>query len=244
MKEFMNTLKQTFRVGWGAELAYSAIAAVAGIVGVIVVLIVMAVDNSENSYATGGAMLALIAGIMILLFGGVFSLQQDFNIAISMGKIRKYYVPAKYVLLVVACSECMLVAAVIGWLEERLYMTLHPGAVCELSMSFLYEIPAIAVGCILIIPMIIMLCGALFMKYGMKFFWVAWAFWMIGCVVIPRMVSDIAHAPDSFLGQMGKTVIDFFTQLTTVQLVVGVGILWLIGLVVSFMLLRKQGVTA
>lgn len=244
MKEFKNTLRQTFQAEWRQELVYGAISAAGGVLGVVIFLIVLATDNSVETYATLGALLALGIGILVFLIGGSFSMRQDLHLALSMGKTRKYYVPAKYLLLVVTCLECVLIAMVIGWLEESLYVALYPGLSCEINMSFLYERPGLLVGGVLLVAMVILLMGALFARFGVKFIWVLWGIWMVCCLCLPRIIEDTIHAPDSFLGRLGTAFVGFATQLTGLQLVMGVCVLWLIGMAVAFGLLRKQSVTA
>lgn len=244
MKEFKNTLRQTFQVEWRQELVYVAISAAGGVLGVMIFLIIFATDNSVETYAALGSLLSLGIGILVFLIGGCFSMNQGFHLALSMGKTRKHYVPAKYLLLVVTCLECVLIAMVIGWLEERLYVALYPGISCEINMSFLYARPGLLVEGVLLVAMVILLMGALFARFGVKFIWGLWGIWMFGGLCLPRIIEDTIHDPNSFPGKLGTAFVGFATQLTGLQLAMGAGVLWFIGLSVAFGLLRKQSVTA
>lgn len=244
MKEFMKTVRQTFQVGRGDMLSYSRISLGAGIVGIIIVMIVMAVTGKGEDYVTGGAVLAIIIGNLLIVFGGVFSLQPEYNLAISLGKTRKYYVPAKYFWLVTHCLLCMVIARIIGYIEELIYPVLYPNAGCEFSVSALFKSPAAIVGVVLLIPVAVMLFGALYMKFGMKFFWVFWVLWMFACTGLPRMITARKDDPDSLFGKMGAAFVDFFIQITNAQIIIGLVVLGIAGMAAAFLLLRKQSVTA
>lgn len=244
MKEFMKTVRQTFQVGLGDMLSYSMISLGAGIVGIIIVMIVMAVIGTGEDYVTGGAILAIVIGNLLIVFGGVFSLQPDYNLAISLGKTRKYYVPAKYFLLVVQSLLCAVIAQIIGYIEDMIYPILYPNVGCEFSVSALFKSPAAIAGFVLLIPMVVMLFGALYMKFGMKFFWVFWTLWMFFCTGFPNMITAQKEDPDTLLGKMGTAFVDFFTQITNAQILVGLIVFGFVGMATAFLLLRRQSVTA
>lgn len=59
-------------------------------------------------------------------------------------------------------------------------MALYPGISCEINMSFLYERPGVLVEDVLLVAVVILLMGALFARFGVKFIWVLWGIWMFG----------------------------------------------------------------
>lgn len=244
MKEFRKTVRQAFQVGWRDMLSYCMIMTAAGIVGIIIVMSVMAATGTDEDYVTGGAMLTIIIGSLLIVFGGVFTLQHDFNLAVSFGKTRKYYVPAKYLLVAMNCLLCMVIAWIISCIEGMLYPVLYPNAGCEFSMNALFMSPAAIVGYVLLAPMVVMLFGALYLKFGMKFFWVFWVLWMFVCTGLPRMITVRREDPESFLGKMGTAFVNFFTQVTNAQIIIGLIVLGIAGMAAAFQLLRRQSVTA
>lgn len=244
MKEFAKTLKQTFQVSWQEIVVYNGIAVFGGVVGVIVALILMGTGEMEGEYATIGAMIALIIGIMIMMMVGIFSLQQDFNLAISLGKTRKHYVPARFLFLATNCLLCIITVLLIGGIEKLLYSTVDKGAVCAFGMEQFLLHPVAILGFVFLVPAIIMVGGACYIRFGAKFFWVAWVLWMVGCTSLPKMISSVHDEADSIWKRMGRAVIDFFVQLTAWQVVIGILLLGVLGIVVAFRVLRKQSVTA
>lgn len=59
-------------------------------------------------------------------------------------------------------------------------MALYPGISCEINMSFLYARPGLLVEGVPLVDMVILLMGALFARFGVKFMWVLWGIWMFG----------------------------------------------------------------
>lgn len=243
MKEFKNTVKQTFQVGWQEVMGYSIISLFAGIIGIIIMLIIMAVAGEEEEYLAFGALMVAMISIVLILFAGVFSLHMDFNLAISLGKTRKYYVPAKYLLTVVNCLACTIISLLIGLFEEFLYAKLYPNARCLFSIDFLLKYPAVMVGVVLLIPMVVLLLGALFIKFGMKFFWICWVLWMLSFTVLPRMITAVAHKQDSFLAKTGSAIVQFFSGFNQTQAIIALIVAVVVGMAGAYLLLRKQRVT-
>lgn len=242
--DFLKTLKQTLQVNRSEFLSYGAAAALGGIGGIILVLIIMAVEGSGEDYGKIGSLMALIMGTAVLLFGGIFSVQSDFNLAISMGKIRKYFVPSQYLMLLLDTLMVWGIATLINLTEGALYEALYPGAVCELSMRFLYQNPAVVLGILLVVPMVLLLAGALFMKFAAKIFWVIWALWILGCMGIPRVADAMKERPDSFLAGIGRTAEQILSSESVGGSVVAAVILFTAGMTAIVLLLRKQRVTS
>ena len=88
----MNSFLIQCKVRKAELLQFLGITAVGNdLIGLIVVFIVMNVAK-ENTCATAGTMLAVIAFAFIHLFGITLSFMGDFNMAISLGATRKSFV--------------------------------------------------------------------------------------------------------------------------------------------------------
>lgn len=241
---FLKTVKQTFQVNRSEFLSYGAVPAFAGIAGIIIVLIIMAAEGSGEEYGKLGSLMALMMGTIALLFGGVFSVQSDFNLAISMGKTRKHFVPARYLMLLLDTLMVWGIATLINLTEGALYEAIYPGAVCELGMRFLYQNPAVVTGILLVVPMLLLLLGALLMKFTAKIFWVLWAFWMLGCMGLPRVADAMKERPDSFLAGIGRAAVQILSNESVGGPVVATAILLVAGMTAVVLLLRRQRVTS
>lgn len=94
----MNSFLIQCKVRKAELLQFLGITAVGYLIGLIVVFIVMNVAK-ENTCATAGTMLAVIAFAFIHLFGITLSFMGDFNMAISLGATRKALSQAMYFLI-------------------------------------------------------------------------------------------------------------------------------------------------
>lgn len=244
MKEFIRTLKQIFQVHGSDTLAYTVIPIGGGIIGVILVLIIMAIDGTGEDYGMIGTMLAIMFGAIEIFFGLIFTLQGEFNLAVSMGKARKYYVSAKYANLVLTVLLVEVVIVAFTYLEKALYPAIYPGAVCELSFSFLADNPGLIVGIAIVVPVIIMFLGVMLMRFSTKFFWVLWALWMFGCMGLPRISHAMTEKPDSWIGRMGWAVANFIDKSSTAGLAGVAAVVAVVVMAVTYWLFKKQRVTA
>lgn len=244
MKEFIRTLKETFLINEKEFRQYGLISVAGGILGIIIVLIIMAVDGTGEDYGQLGTMFVQMFGLILLLFGGIFSVQSDFNLAISMGKARKYYVPSKYLMLVFETAALLIIMFIISRVENALYPALYPGAVCDLDVGGIFNYPEILAGLLLGMPMIVLLFGALLMRFTAKFFWVFWVLWMFLCLGVPRIAAATVEKPDSVPGKIGRALTEFLAGLTSFRLLGLAALVVALGLLVAFALLKKQRVTA
>ncbi len=244
MKEFGNTLRQTFRINYKEIFSYAGISAAGALLGMVFILIGMVtVGKSEGSYANVGAILSLMFGEAMFLFGGIFSVQYDFNLAVSMGKARRYFVPARYLCMVLNGLIILGIVKLVNFLERALYPVLYPGAVCGMDIDWILGRPAVFIGFVLGLPSLILLLGALIMKFSTKFYWGIWAFWMLGFMGIPRLLSAGKKHPDSLAGKAGNLLMDLAGGVTgtglMAALLCGTGA----GILIALLILKKQRVT-
>jgi len=101
MKEYIRTLKELMRVSKDEFVLYGVVSVIGAIIGIVMVFVIMAIDGTGEDYGELGSLFALMIGAIALVFGGIYGTQTDFNMAISMGKTRKHFVPAKYITLVI-----------------------------------------------------------------------------------------------------------------------------------------------
>jgi len=244
MKKYFRTLKELIKVNKDEFFLYGVVSLVGAIIGIAMVLFIMAVDGTGEDYGELGSLFSLLIGAIALVFGGIYGTQTDFNMAISMGKTRKHFVPAKYITLVMETVMLIVIAALVGWVEGILYNAIYPAAINELHVSAWLDYPLVLVGVALGVPAITMLFGTLLMIFGQKFFWVIWFLWMFGCIGIPRIVHSATESPESGVGKFANAVADFVTGLPSGGLAVGALVVITVILVADFILLRKQRVTA
>lgn len=243
MKEFIRTLKQLFLVGWQDMLAFSLYSLLGGVVGIIITLIIVAIEGSGEEYAQVGMFMALLIGVLVYLFAGIFGMANEFNLAVSMGKTRKYYGPAKYLMLVLGFLVMMAASALIGLVENILYPAIYPGIVCELYFSKILLQPMVIFSVTFIGAMLVVLFGALILKFSNKIYIFIWALWMVSTMSFSRLASSLHEEQPSVWGKIAKCVVTFAQNVTTVQMILLILVVVAVGLAVSFGFLRKQRVT-
>lgn len=244
MKEFVRTVKQTFLVNWGELLIYGLITAGGGIFGMIIMLVILACGGMDGEYFKVGTIGAMMFSVMILLFSGIFSLKNDFDLAISMGKTRKYFVPARYLMFVADWLICGSLPILISRIEDVIYKFFCPEVICSADVGMLFAKPVYWISILLVVPIVSVLLGGLFLKFSTKFFWFFWALWMLASLVVPRLFSAAEERPDSIPGKMGMGVLQFFQQITQTQAVTALFGFLIVSVTAIVLVFRKQRVTA
>lgn len=244
MKEFIKTLKQVFLVGWQDMLGFSLFSLLGGIGGIVITLIIVAIEGSGEEYAQVGVFMALLIGVLVYLFAGIFGMANEFNLAISMGKTRKYFGPAKYLMLVLGFLVMMAASALIDLVEDALYSAIYPGIVCEIYFSKILLQPMVIFSVTLIGAMLVLLFGALILRFSNKVYIFVWGVWMVCSMSFSRIASSLHEEQPSVWGKIAKAIVTFAENVTAVQLVFLVLAVVAVGLAVAFGFLRKQRVTA
>ncbi len=243
MKEYIRTLKEHICVNKGYFKFFTILPIIGAVIGIGMVLLIMAIDGTGEDYGELGTMLALFIGGIGLIFGGIYGARMDFNMAVSMGKTRKHFIFAEYILLMLETVIITVIAIVIGLIETVLYSSLYPHAVCELGISTWLMNPAVLFSIVFGVPALIMLLGVLLMIFSNNFFWVLWALWMFGCIGLPKIIHAATENPESASGKYIAAVINAFEGIPTVGMIVGMSIIIIVTMILNTNLYKKQGVT-
>ena len=195
----------------------------------IVVFIVMNVAK-ENTCATAGTMLAVIAFAFIHLFGITLSFMGDFNMAISLGATRKSFVSGYVLFNLLEIAVLELEIVVFGVVEKFLLENAFPQAV--ITWNYLS-------GVLVVFTAVEMFFGAVILRYGMKVLWILWAVWMIICLVPMNIAKNEKLSGE--LAKLGLFLGGKFTPQGIVALVIA---LTIVIAVITWNILRKQRVTA
>ena len=124
----MNSFLIQCKVRKAELLQFLGITAVGYLIGLIVVFIVMNVAK-ENTCATAGTMLAVIAFAFIHLFGIILSFMGDFNMAISLGATRKSFVSGYVLFNLLEIAVLELEIVVFGVVENMELSVRCPGRI-------------------------------------------------------------------------------------------------------------------
>lgn len=244
MENLFRTFKQVFRIYKQDILSYILFPAVGAIIGIVIVYVIMAADGSGEDYGKLGTMFALLLGAIIIFFGEIFYFQQEFNMAISMGKTRKDFIPAKYILSFIKCALCLAVILFINRLEDFIYTAVYPNAVCELGFDMFLGNVGLCILFIVVLPVIILVLGGLYMKFANKVFWILYGIWMLACLFLPRMHDAIEKNPASLQAKIGLALINFISNISVMEATITFAICFVAGIIAVYFLFRKQRVTA
>lgn len=220
-------------------LQYVAIIGAAWLIGMVIVLLVCKLGG-ENSYITLGSLFGVMVMTLLFVFGEVFSFLQEFNLAISMGQIRRNFV---WMYQLVSAVEIAILVFML-FLMHKLELLVYGLAMQEISPEFQldvlfqlkYVIPAI-IGTVAVE----MLLQALFLRFGMKAFWGIWFAWMLVCIAPTRLLHNekaLAYAGKFFapvIGLASNGGLVFWMVSGLLIIAVMMGIAW--------NMLRKQRVT-
>lgn len=243
MKYFVQTVGQVWKLEWKEYLRQVIITFFTACVGIGMVYLIMSTVAEGEDYGELGTLFALLSGVLINIFGGIFTVQADFNNAISMGKTRKSYVPAKYLVSVMGTAMIAVTIWLVYILENVLYSMSFPGVGnTELNFEVLFDNPGILVGYIIGVPAISLLLGGLYMKFGVKFFWGMWAVWMFACLGLPRIGDAMVENPNSIPAKIGFSVVEFFKDTTMTQGIIAFVICLIVVVVGNVFIFKKQRV--
>lgn len=242
MKNRWNTLKQYFKVEGENIGASCAFLLIGGAVGMILTGLILRLEDVEKG-APMGSLIAAIVTVILLVFLGITDLPRKFNLMVSMGKTRKDLILSNYVFEIVKTAVYLVLLSLISRFEVWLYRIFYPEIEYAFMMHTVMEKPAVFIGIMVGLPVLIMLFGALFMRYGQKFYWVFWVLWMVSFTVVPRMFSESVENPDSFLGRMGHGLISFMENANKIGLVAAMAVICAASVFATTKLLRRQRVT-
>jgi len=243
MKYLIQTVGQVWKLEWKEYLRHVVITLFTAFIGIGMVYLIMNTAAEGEDYGEMGTLFAILFGVMINIFGGIFTVQADFNNAISMGKTRKSYIPAKYLVSVMGTAMIIVTIWVVNILERFLYSKSFPNVGnTELNFAVVFDNPIILIGYIIGMPAIALFLGGLYMKLGVKFFWVMWTLWMVVCLGLPRIDDAMTENPDSIPAKIGFAAIDFFKDITMTQGIIAFVVCLIVVVVGNVFIFRKQRV--
>ena len=240
MNHLLKSVKQLIKINAKSELLMNVIVILcAGVFGIGLSFFIMNIGEEGSTYVQLGALMAAGFSIFIMVFAGLFSFTQDFNLAIEMGKPRKHFVPAYYLLHVLYFAISWILIIGIYQFESFLYPLIQKGAIQEMDFSGFFFNPKLRAIIILGLPMISLTLSALVMRFSQKAFWILWALWMIGCLGIPRLIGSTNPVVEEIKNGIVNLVKAMETGAGWVVIAIGITIVGF----VNYLILRNQRAT-
>ena len=243
MKEFIRTLKQVHLASGSEMLGYLIITVAGGIFGIILTLCILFFAGNEDGYGQIGAMLALMLGYIFCGLAGSLTMANDFNLAIAMGKTRKHFILAKYLLIAGNMLMTLVVALLIGLFENWIYTTIYPGIGNEFDVTGFLLKPGVILCAVFFLSMLTLLLGSILLKYSTKAFTIIWLGWMVICFGITRLSDAMVDGETSALKELLQNTADFVGKFSALQISLFILVLSAAGVAAAFAMVRKQRIT-
>ncbi len=236
MKELKNTIKQTLLVTKDEIWIYVFMALLGSVMGIAIPIVVMALQGDVGGTAYFGSLFSLVFAMLVCVVYAMVGIPSNINMALSMGKTRKYLGIAQYLVWMKSVFVIMLIAAVTALIESRLYDSLYTGLNCELDMqSFLWN-PVVFILFLVCMPAVFVFMGMISMRMGNK---VMYLWWIIGlfCVILSRIINE----EQVVIKKLVEKVYELFSITGVVILFCIIGSV--LCMVIAQLILRKQRVT-
>lgn len=183
-----------------------------GAAGILICMIAVK-GFGAHTFIPLGTMFALMLTGFYIIFVGSFSYAQEFRVAIAMGRKRKSFFFAYFIVSIAHLSIQALALFLVMTIETALGNVLFQGARNEMPLHTMSESFYLFAGIILIAAVIRMLLGGTFLRFGMKAFWVFWVIWMvtftIGSKIVDRVMSsplrEVVHALEDAFSEIGAS---------------------------------------
>lgn len=237
MKELTKTIRQTLKVTKGNIRFTITLPLFGYVMGLLAGIAVVYMDGIENGYSYVGTIMALICMGVTIFAAGIVQMPSEFNMALSMGKVRKHLVVAQYVAWIRNTLIALVICLVGSVIEECLYRSLYPGAVCEVNLQLFFCNPVYSGTLLLCAPALALLVTAFTMRFGANGILILSIMPSIVVLLIGRIVKN----PDSFLVRMASEYLEVLLGLVKSPLTYIV--LGLICVILAYLMLRKQRVT-
>lgn len=215
------------------------------IFGIILVAIIVAID--KESYIVLGSMIGLFLWIMIFSMIGAVSLEQQFNLAIAMGRTRKEFLICRYLVQVINTVIGLSAIALLNLIEAELDKLLYKGIRCEFHGigMILKDFRFLAV-VVILVPALYFFMGMLLAKFQKKALWAIWVLWMLGSTLLPRIITALSKEQHGrFAGVISilRRIIDFVKSLGTIGQLAAIVLVSLLLFVITKTVLEKHAVT-
>ena len=234
MKEFCNTLKQTGKVTWGnacMAVYWPVITAIIGMVGDLFLY------YQDGVWCEMGGFMSLTFLALMVVIAGFVIFPADFMQALSMGKARKYLIPAHYCMWVRNILVALVTVLGMKFIEKimRIHLVTEVAYIVN-ETKFVYN-PLVFSTIVICVPTVILFFGGLIFFFGIKLLWGIFALFVLcaGAAKFEDMLSQTAimQWQNSLAGKEPNVAVICLLCL------IGAAIL----LFFAWLMLRKQRVT-
>lgn len=187
----------------------------------------------EKGMILVGTLIVTIIMFIVHFLGTSFSFVVDFNLAVSMGAVRKCYVPAYVLFTMAELAQIMLFIVLMGHLEKGILQEMFPKRVLDLDLTPYVDLK-VCLAVIIGMTVLELFTGSLILCFGWKSLWGIWVLWML-----PSVIAGILVQNEKLKSEM-LALADRITGATIVAITI---LLCLLLAIASWGMLRRQRVT-
>lgn len=187
----------------------------------------------EKGMILVGTLIVTIIMFIVHFLGTSFSFVVDFNLAVSMGAVRKCYVPAYVLFTMAELAQIMLFIVLMGHLEKGILQEMFPKRVLDLDLTPYVDLK-VCLAVIIGMTVLELFTGSLILCFGWKSLWGIWVLWML-----PSVIAGILVQNEKLKSEM-LALADRITGGTIVAITI---LLCLLLAIASWGMLRRQRVT-
>lgn len=206
--------------------------------GHIMLWLIMLLDNSSDltSFELGTVM-ALMGLFFVALFCSM-GYTNSFNYALSMSRKRSHIITALTIVSTIRVTLTIILIYVLNVIEQYVCKNAFAQYPMDSDLSVIFK-PHIILTIVLAFVAIESLFGALYTRFGTKYFWIIWVA-IVLLMQIPARLADKIAADDS---HFFHKIIEFFINCNKTALFAAlIGIMLLI-ISLPYKILKKQRVT-
>lgn len=238
----MRELKKQLLLRSDELLTMLLLEAGAFVFGEAILHVAVGVFGEEDEVFQLGLLMAVFMVGMCMVFMGVSSLALGFNIGVGMGASRRRFIPAFMLFTYLEFLVLAAIAKIFGYLEKWILEMAYPGmdhGDVDIMLQWKYILVAgiAVVACNVIF-------GAISLKFGKVSFVILWLLWMAVIVGIPRMVQWASTNRDSVAVRACRSVLDAICSFKENGILAGIAALSAVLMLISWIMLRRQQVTA
>lgn len=199
----LDMIKKQFQIRKNELIFLGVSEVVVFILGIIIQALVINFDNTVQSVFELGTSIAFVFSLFALMIIILATFGVNFEYAVGMGRTRKSFL-ISYISVTLCHTVIVIVTGfILSFIEKLLYTQMYPQY--NFDNVILDHISAVVIIAVILAEVIIpMFMGALLLKYKMKAFWIMWAIWMVGTVVLPKLLTSALVNENSRLGVIGR----------------------------------------
>lgn len=237
MKELRKTIGQTLKATQNNICFMISVPLIGYVLGLVAGMACVYMEGVENGYSYWGTGTALICMGFTIFAVGIVQMPSEFNMALSMGKVRKHLVVAQYVTWVRNILIALFICMVGSVVEAGIYSGLYPEAVCTMDLRAFFCNPVYFLTILMCAPALALFANAISMRFGQV------SIFIVYCVptMLVALSSRIMRNTDSVLAKILTALQEVLLKVGRVPLTyIVLGILCVL---FAYLILRKQRVT-